>query len=181
MQVKKQLLEPDMEQQTGKGVRQGYILSPCLFNFYAEYIMWNAGLDAAQAGIKIAGRNINNLRYTDDSTFMAESDEELKSLLIKVKQESKKAGLKLNTQKTSIMASGPITSWQIEGETTETVRDFIFLGSKITAVMKLKDGGDDHHHQMTGDCSHEIKRCLLLGRKVMTNLDSILLCQQRSI
>ena len=126
MQVKKQLLEPDMEQQTGKGVCQGYILSPCLFNFYAEYITWNAGLDEAQAGINIAGRNMNNLRYADDTILMAESEEELKSLLMKVKEESKKAGLKLNIQNTSIIASGPITSWQIEGETMETVRDFIF-------------------------------------------------------
>ena len=121
--------------------------------------MRNTGLDEAQAGIKIAGRNINNLRYTDDTTLMAESEEELKSLLLKVKEESEKPGLKLNTQKTEIMASGPITSWQIDGETMETVRDFIFLDSKTTA---------------DGDCSHEIKTCLLLGRKVMTNLDSIL-------
>ena len=121
--------------------------------------------------IKIAGRNINNLRYADDTTFMAESEEELRSLLMKMKVESEKVGLKLNIQKTKIMASGPITSWQIDGETVETVSDFIFLGSKITA---------------DGDCSHEIKRCLLLGRKIMTNLDSIfksktLLCQQRSV
>ena len=121
--------------------------------------MRNAGLEEAQAGIKIAGRNINNLRYADDMTLMAESEEELKSLLMKVKEESEKVGLKLNIQKTKIMVSGPITSWQIDGETVETVSDFIFLGSKITA---------------DGDCSHEIKRCLLLGRKVMTNLDSIL-------
>ena len=121
--------------------------------------MRNTGLDEAQAGIKIAGRNINNLRYADDTTLMAESEEELKSLLMKVKEESEKAGLKLNIQKTKIMASGPITSWEIDGETVETVSDFIFGGSKITA-----DGG----------CSHEIKRHLLLGRKVMTNLDSIL-------
>ena len=120
--------------------------------------MRNAGLEEAQAGIKIARRNINNLRYADDSTFMAES-EELKSLLMKVKEESEKVGLKLNIQKTKIMASGPITSWQIEGETVETVANFIFGGSKITA---------------DGDCSHEIKRRLLLGRKVVTNLDSIL-------
>ena len=119
----------------------------------------NAGLDEAQAGIKIAGRNINNLRYADDTTLMAESEEELKSLLMKEKEESEKVGLKLNIQKTKIMASGPIISWQIDGETVETVADFIFLGSKITA---------------DGDCSHEIKRHLLLGRKVMTNLDSIL-------
>ena len=144
--------------QIGKGVRQGCILSPCLFNFYAEYIMRNAGLKEAQAGIKIAGRNINNLRYADDTTFMAES-EELKSLLLKGKKESEKVGLKFNIQKTKIMASGPITSWEIDGETVDTVADFIFLGSKITA---------------DGDCSHEIKRCLFLGRKVMTNLDSIL-------
>ena len=121
--------------------------------------MWNARLDEAQAGIKIAGRNINNLRYADDTTLMAESEEELKSLLMKVKEESEKAGLKLNIQKSKIMASGPITSWQIEGETMETVTDFIFLGSKITA---------------DGDYSHEIKRRLLLGRKVKANLDSIL-------
>ena len=121
--------------------------------------MRNAGLDEAQAGIKIARRNINNLRYTDDTTHMAESKEELKSLLMKVKQESEKVGLKLNIQKTKIMASGHITSWQIDGETVETVTDFILGGSKITAG---------------GDCSHEIKRCLLLGRKSMANLDSIL-------
>ena len=121
--------------------------------------MRNAGLEEAQAGIKIAGRNISNLRYADDITLMAESEEELKSLLMKVKEESEKVGLKLNIQKTKIMASGPITSWQIDGETVETVSDFIFWGSKITA---------------DGDCSHEIKRRLLLGRKVMTNLDSIL-------
>ena len=144
--------------QIGKGVRQGCILSPCLFNFYAEYIMRNAGLEEAQAGIKIARRNINNLRYADDTTLMAES-EELKSLLMKVKEESEKVGLKLNIQKTKIMASGPITSWEIDGETVETVSHFIFLVSKITA---------------DGVGSHEIKRCLLLGKKVMTNLDSIL-------
>ena len=129
-----------------------------VFNLYAEYIIRNAGLDEAQAGVKIAGRNINNLRYADNTTFMAES-EELKSLLMKVKEESEKVCLKLNIQKTKIMASGPITSWQIDGETMKTVTDFIFLGSKITA--------DD-------DCSHEIKRRLLLGRKAMINLDSIL-------
>ena len=139
----------------GKGVHQACILSPCLFNFYAEYIMRNAGLDEAPAGIKIAGRNINNLRYADDTALMAESEEELKSLLMKVKEESEKVGLKLNIQKTNIMASGPITSWEIDGE---TVSDFIFGGSKITA---------------DGDCSHEIKRRLLSVRKVMTNLDSI--------
>ena len=144
--------------QIGKGVRQGCILSPCLFNFCAEYIMRNAGLEEAQAGIKIAGRNINNLRSADDTTLTAES-EELKSLLMKVKEESEKVGLKLNIQKTKIVASSPITSWEIDGETVETVADFIFLGSKITT---------------DGDCSHEIKRHLLLGRKVMTNLDSML-------
>ena len=144
--------------QIGKGVRQVRILSPCLFNLYAEYIMRNAGLEEARAGIKIAGRNINNLRYADDTTLMAESEEELKSLLMKVK-ESEKVGLKLNIQKTKITASGPITSWEVDEETVETVSDFMFLGSKITA---------------DGDCSHEIKRCLLIGRKVMTNLDSLL-------
>ena len=121
--------------------------------------MRNAGLDKSKAGFKISGRNIKNLRYADDTSLMAESEEELKSLLMKVKEESEKSGLKLSIQKTKIMASGPITSWQIDGETMETVADFIFLGSKITA---------------DGDCSHEIERCLLLGRKVMTNLDSIL-------
>ena len=156
--------------QIGKGVRQDCILSPCLFNLYAENIMKNAGLEEAQAGIKIARRNINNLRYADDTTLMAES-EELKSLLMKVKEESERVGLKLNIQKTKIMPSGPITSWEIDGETVETVTDFIFWGSKITS---------------DGDCSHEIKRRLLLGRKTMTNLHSILkaetlFCQQRSI
>ena len=139
--------------QIGKGVRQGCILSPCLFNFYAEYIMRNTGLDEAQAGVKIARRSINNLRYADDTILMAES-EELKSLLMKVKEESEKVGLKLSIQKTKIMAFGPITSWEIDWETAETVTDFILGGSKIT---------------VDGDCSHEIKRCLLLGRKVMTN------------
>ena len=145
--------------QIGKGICEGCILSPCLFNLYAEYITRNTGLEEAQAGIKIAGRNITNVRYADDTTLMAESEEELKSLLMKVKEESEKVGLKLSIQKTKIMASGPITSWKIDGETVQTVSDFIFWGSKIT-------GG--------GDCSHEIKRRLLLGRKVMTNLDSIL-------
>ena len=131
MQVRKQQLELDMEQQDwfqiGKGVRQGCLLSPCLFNFYAEYIMRNAGLEEARAGIKIAGTNINNLRYADDTTLMAESEEELKSLLMKVKEEKEKVGLKLNIQKTKIMmASGPITSWQIDGETMETVTDYFF-------------------------------------------------------
>ena len=142
--------------QIGKGVRQGCISSPCLFNLYAEYIMRNAGLEEAQAGINTAGRNINNLRYADDTTLIAESEEEIKSLLMKVKEESEKVGLKLNIQKTKIMASCPMTSWQID---VETVADFILGGSKITE---------------DGDCSHEIKIFLLLGRKVMTNLDSIL-------
>ena len=123
--------------QIGKGVHQGCILSPCLFNLYAEYIMQNAGLDEAQAGIKIARRYISNLRYADDTTFMAEREEELKNLLMKVKEESEKAGLKLNIQKTKITASDPITSWEIDGETMETVRNFIFLGSKITAAMMV--------------------------------------------
>jgi len=143
------------------------MLSPCLFNLYAEYIVWNAGLEVAQTGIKIAGRNINNCRYTDDTTLMAESEEELKNLLIKVKEESEKVGLKLNIQKTKIMAPGPITSWELYGE---TVADFVFLGPRITA---------------NGDCSHEIKRHLLLGRKVMINIAyskaETLLCQQRSV
>ena len=134
-----------------------YIVT-CLFNLHAEYIIRNAGLEEAQAGIRIAGRNINNLRYADDTTLMAESEKELKSLLMKVKEESEKVGLKINIQKMKIMASGPITSWEIDGERMETVSDFIFGGSKITA---------------DGDCSHEIKRPLLLRRKVMTNLDSI--------
>ena len=134
-------------------------MSPCLFNLYVEYIMRNAGLEEAQAGIKIVGRNLNNLRYANDTTFMGESKEDLKSLLMKVKEASEKVGLQLNIQKTKIIASNTIILWQIDGETVETVADFIFLGSKITA---------------DGDCSHEIKRRLLLGRKVMTNLDSIL-------
>ena len=133
-------------------------MSPGLFNLHAEYIVRNTRLDDSQAGIKTARININNLRYADDTTLKAESEEELKSLLMKVKVESEKVGLKVNIQKTKIVASGPITSWEIDGETVETVSDFIFLGSRITA---------------DGDCSHEIKRCLLLGRKVMTNLDSI--------
>ena len=130
MQVRKQQLELDSGTtdcfQLGKGVRQSCILSPCLFNFYAVYVMGNAGLEEAQAGIKIAGRNINNLRYADDTTLMAESEEELKNLLMKVKEESEKVGLKLNIQKTKIMASGPITSWEIDGETVETLSDFVF-------------------------------------------------------
>ena len=155
--------------QIGKGVHQGYILSPCLFNFYADYIMRNARLDEAQAGIKITRRNINNLRYADNTTLMAES-EGLKSLLMKVNEESEKAGLKLNIQKTKITASGPISSWQID-EIMETVSDIIFLSSQITA---------------DSDCSHEIKRHLLLGRKVMINIDGILksryiVCQQKSV
>ena len=135
--------------QTGKGVHQGCILSPCLFNFYAQYIMRNVGLEETQAGIKIAGRNINHLRYADDTTLMADSEEEPKSLLMKVKVESEKVGLKLNIQKMKIMASSPTTSWEIDGETMETVSDFIFLGSKITT---------------DGDCSHEIKRHSLEGK-----------------
>ena len=145
--------------QIGKGVHQGYISSPCSFNLYAECIVRNAGLDEAQARMKTAGRNINTLRYADDTTLMTESEAELKSLLMKVKVESEKVGLKLNIGKTKIMASGPITSWQIDGETVETMKDLILGGSKITA---------------DGDCSQEMKRCLLFGRKVMTNLDSTL-------
>ena len=171
MQVKKQLLELDMEQWTGSKLGKEYVKgvsrSPCLFNLYAEYIMWNARLGEAQAGIKIAGVDINKLKYADNTIFMAESGEELKSLLI---EESEKAGLKLNIQKTNIMASDLITSWQIDGKQWKLWQT-IFLGSKITA---------------DGDCSHEIKRHLLLGRKAMTNLDSrdikkaseTLLCQQ---
>ena len=164
MPIKKQQLELDMEQQTGSKLGKEYIKAvychpAYLTSMQSKYIMRNAGLDEAQAGIKIDGRNINNLRYADDTTLMAESEEELKSLLMKVKEESEKAGLKLNIQKTKIMASGPITSWQIDGETMEIVTDFILGGSKITA---------------DGDCSHEIKRCLLLGRKTMTKIDSIL-------
>ena len=148
-----------MEQQTGSKLGKEYIKAVyChLVNLYAGYIIRNAGLEEAQAGIKIARRNINNLRYEDDTTLMAESKEELKNLLMKMKEKSEKVGLKLNIQKIKIMASSPITLWQIDGETMETVRDFILGGSKITA----------------DDCSHEIKRCLLLGRKVMTNLNSI--------
>ena len=163
MQIKKQQSELDMEIkdwfQIEKGVHQGCMLSPSLFNLYAEYTNRNAQLDKAQAGIKIAGRNINNLRYADDSTLMAESKEVLKSLLMKVKEENEKVRLKLNIQKTKIFASGLIPSGQIDGKTVETVADFILGGLEITA---------------DGDCSHEIKRCLLHGRKAMTNLDSIL-------
>ena len=147
--------------QIGKGVCQGCILSPCLFNICAEYIMRKAGLEEIQTGIKIAGRNINNLRYADDTTLMAESEEELKSLLMK----GEKVGLKLNIQKTKIITSGPITSWQIDGETVETVADFIFLGSKITA---------------NGNGSHEVTRGLLLGRRVMTNLFNMLTSMLKS-
>ena len=143
----------------GKGVCQGCILSPCLFNLYAEYIKQNARLDEAQAKIKIVRRNINNLRFADDTTLIEDSEGEIKSFLMKVEEETEKAGLKLNIQKTKIMASGPITSWKIDGETMETVANFIFLGSKIT---------------VDSDHSHEIKRPLLLGRKIITNLDSIL-------
>ena len=149
MQVNKQQLESDMEQQTGSKLGKEYVKAvycpPCLFNLYAEYIMRNAGLDEAQAGIKITERDINNLRYADDTTLMAESEEELKSLLMKAKEESEKVGLKLNIQKTKIMASSPITSWEIDEETVETGSDFIFGGSKITT---------------DGDCSHEIKKML---------------------
>ena len=145
--------------QIGKGVCQGCILSLCLFNLYAKYTMRNPGLEETQAGIKIARRNINNLRFADDTTLMAESEAELKSLMMKVKEESEKVGLKLNIQKSKIMITGPIPSWEKDGGTMETVSDFIFGGSKITADV---------------DCSHSIKRRLLLGRKVMTNLDSIL-------
>jgi len=140
--------------QIGEGVHQGCILSPCLFNLHAEYIMQNARMDETQAGIKIAWRSINTLKYADDTTLMAESKEEVKNLLMKVKEESEEAGLELNIQKMKTMASGPIISWQIDGETMERVTEFIFLGSNIS---------------VDGDCSHEIKRCLLLRRKTMTN------------
>ena len=160
MQVKKKQLELDMEQQTSSRSGKVYVKAvTLLFNFNAEYLMRNAGLDEAQAGIKIARRNINNLRYADDTTLMAKSQEELRNLLMKVKEENEKIGLKLYIQKIKIMSSGPITSWQIDGETLETVTDFILGGSKITA---------------NGDYSHERKRCLFLGRKAMTNLDSLL-------
>ena len=147
-------LVPNQERSTSR-----LCIVNCLFNLYAEFIIRNAGLDEAQAGIKISGRNINNVRYADDTTFMAESEEKLKCLLMKVKEESEKVGLKLKIQSIKIMESGPITSWQTDRETVETVADFIFLCSKITE---------------DGDCSHEIKRRLLLGSKAMTNLDSIL-------
>ena len=162
MQVRKQQLQLDMEKQTGSKLGKEYVKAiychPA-YLIYAEYIMRNAGLDEAQAGIKIARRNINNLRYADDTTLIAESEEEIKSLLMKVEEQSEKAGLKLNIQKTKIMAPNSITSWQINVEIMETVMDFIFLSSKITADV---------------DCSHEIQRCLLLGKKAITNLDSIL-------
>ena len=161
MQVKKQQLDPDMEQRTGSKMGKEYVKTvyrhPAYLT-YVQYIMRNAGLEEAEARIKTSGRNINDLRYADDTTLMAESEEEVKSLLMKVKEESQKLGLKLNIQKTKIMASGPIISWQIDGETVETVTDFIFLDSKATA---------------SSDCSHEIKRRLLLGRKAMTHLDSV--------
>ena len=152
--------------QIEKGVCQGCILSPCLFNFYAEYIMRNAGLEEAQPGINTAGRNINNLRYADDTTLMAETEGELMSLLMKVKEKSEKVGLKLNIQKTKFMASSPVTSWQIARETMEMVRNFIFWSAKITT---------------DGDCSHEIQRHLLLRRKTMTNLDIILKSRDNSL
>ena len=161
MQVKKQVRTGHGTTdwfQIGEGVRQSYIFSPCLFSLYAEYIMKNTGLDEAQAGIKIA-RSINNLSYTDDTTLRAENEEELKSLFMKVKEESEKTGLKLNIQKTKTMAFGPITAWQIDGEIVETVGDY-FLGFQ--------------NQCRWGDCSHEIKRRFLLGKKAMTNLDSIL-------
>ena len=145
--------------QVGKGVHQGCILSPCLFNLHVEYIMRNAGLDESQAEIKTAGKNINNFRYTDDTILMAGNEEQLKSLLMKVKEESEKAGLKLNIQKTKVMVSGPITSWQIEEDKWKMVTSFIFLRSKTT---------------VDGDCSHELKRLLLLGSKALTNLDTVL-------
>ena len=165
MQVRKQQIGLDMEQRTGSKLGKEYVKAVCCqpaymtYDLYAEYIMRNTGLAEAQAGIKIAGRNINNLRCADDTTHMAENEEELTSFLMKVKEDSEKVGLKLNIQKTKIMASGPVTSWQIDGETMETVTDFILRGSKIIA---------------DGDHSHEMKRCLLHRRKVMTNLYSIL-------
>ena len=166
MQIKKQNLELDMEQQTGSKLGKEYVKDVYCHPVYLTYMESvshrNISLDEAQAGIEITRRNINNLRYTDDTTLMAESKEELKSLLMTVKEESEKAGLKCNIQKAKIMASSPITSWQIDGKIMETVTDFIFLGSKIT---------------VDGDCSHEIKRHLLLGRNAMTNLDSVLKSQ----
>ena len=161
MQGKRQQLEMVTEQrrfQICKGVRQDCIVSPCLFNLYAVYIMWNAGLDEAQAWTKIARRNVNNLRYADNTTLMAEREKQNRPMM-KVKEESEKFGLKLNILKTKFLSSSPITSWEIDGETVETVTDFIFLGSKITAYR---------------NCSHEIQRFLLLGRKAMTILDNLL-------
>ena len=174
MRAKKQQLEPCMEQLIGPRSRNEYdkavCYQPVLFNLYAEHIMRNAGLDELPDGIKTGGRNTNNLRYADNTTPMAESEEELKGFLTRVKEESERAGLRLNVRKTKIKASGPITSWQIEGEKVEVVTDFLFLGCKIAA---------------DGDCSHEIRRRLLLGRKSMINLDcwkaETLLCQQRFI
>ena len=161
MQVKKQQLEPDKEQRTGSKLGKEYVKAVYCHPAYLTYmhIMQNARLDEAQAGIKIAGRNNNNLRYADDTTLMAESEAELKSFLMKVKEESEKAGLKLSIQRMKIMASGPITSWKIDMKTMETMTDFIFLDSRITA---------------DGDCCHEIRRRLLLGRKAVANLDSVL-------
>ena len=161
MQVNKKQLEPCMEQLIGARLRKEYdsLLSPCLFNLYAEHIMRNAGLDKLQAGIKIARRNINSLRYVDDATLKAESKQELKRVLMRVNEESERAGLKLNIKKTKIMVSSPFTSWQIEGKKVEVVTDFLFLGSKTT---------------VDGDHSHEIRRRLLLGRQAMINLDSVL-------
>ena len=161
MWVKKQQSEPCMEQLTGSRLRKEYsrAVCCCLFNLYAEHIMRNARLDKLHAGLKIGGRNINNFRYMDDTTLTTESKEKLKSLLMRLKEESERASLKLNILKTKIMTSSPITSWQIEGESVEVVTDFLFLGSKLTV-----DGG----------CNHEIRNRLLLGRKAMTNLDSVL-------
>ena len=161
MWVKKQQSEPRMEQLTGSRLRKEYsrAVCCCLFNLYAEHIMRNARLDKLHAGLKIGGRNINNFRYMDDTTLTTESKEKLKSLLMRLKEESERASLKLNILKTKIMTSSPITSWQIEGESVEVVTDFLFLGSKLTV-----DGG----------CNHEIRNRLLLGRKAMTNLDSVL-------
>ena len=169
MQDKQQQSELDMEQWTSSNWKRSLSrldTVTCLFNFHAQYIMQNAGLDESQAGIKTAGRNSNHLRYVDDITLMAESGEKLKSLLMRVKEECEKAGLKLNIQKTKIMASGPITSWQIDGEKVETVSDFVFLGSKITA---------------DSECSHKIKRRLLPRRIAVTNRDSVLKSRDMSL
>ena len=169
MQDKQQQSELDMEQWTSSNWKRSLSrldTVTCLFNFHAQYIMQNAGLDESQAGIKTAGRNSNHLRYVDDITLMAESGEKLKSLLMRVKEECEKAGLKLNIQKTKIMASGPITSWQIDGEKVETVSDFVFWGSKITA---------------DSECSHKIKRRLLPRRIAVTNRDSVLKSRDMSL